>query len=73
MQSLALDATQGRTPWNKGKKMSSAHKQKISNAQKKRWRESPMLRDTMVPKLKASSFLKEEVVICNHKCIVQSA
>ena len=34
--------------------MSPATKQKISNAQKKRWRESPTLRATMESKLKVS-------------------
>ena len=48
-------STQGRSPWNKGKKMSPATKQKISNAQKKRWRESPTLRATMESKLKVSN------------------
>ena len=45
--------------------MSPATKQKISIAQKKRWRESPTLRATIESKLKASQY-------CSHAYILMS-
>ena len=60
-QSHGIPKLQGRSPWNKGKKMSEATRQKISSAQKRRWRESQGLRAAVVSKLKASLPLSQHL------------
>ena len=53
LQTNVSNPVRGRPPWNKGRKMSEATRQKISITQKKRWTEAPV-RAARTSKLKAS-------------------